>query len=124
MLALWQHAPLSVKRLSELLQLDPGTLSPLLKRLESANLLTRRRDAADERLLSVELTGQGLELRNLALDVPPAIVQRLGMTIPELQALHASLTRVIAAADPAAAPATSRPEPRTTTQTTTKERTA
>ena len=124
MLALWQHAPLSVKRLSELLQLDPGTLSPLLKRLEAANLLTRRRDAADERLLSVELTEQGLELRNQALDVPPAIMQRLGMTIPELQALHASLTRVIAAADPAAAPATSRPEPRTTDQTTTKERTA
>ncbi len=102
MLALWQHAPLSVKRLSELLQLDPGTLSPLLKRLEAANLLTRRRDAADERLLSVDLTERGLELRNQALDVPPAIIQRLGMTIPELQALHASLTRVIAAADPAA----------------------
>ena len=104
MLALWQHAPLSVKRLSELLQLDPGTLSPLLKRLEAAKLLTRRRDTADERLLSVELTEAGLELRNQALDVPPAIVQRLGMSVPELQALHASLTRVIAAADPAAAP--------------------
>ena len=104
MLALWEHAPLSVKRLSELLQLDPGTLSPLLKRLEAANLLTRRRSAADERLLSVELTEQGLELRNQALGVPPAVMQRLGMSLPELQALHASLTRVIAAADPAAAP--------------------
>src|SRR6476619_5480931 len=51
MLALWQHAPLSVKRLSELLQLDPGTLSPLLKRLAAANLLPRRRAAADEGLL-------------------------------------------------------------------------
>jgi len=60
----------------------------------------------------------------LLADQAHSIVQRLGMTIPELQALHASLTRVIAAADPAAAPATSRPEPRTTTQTTTKERTA
>nr|BFE74260.1 hypothetical protein GCM10020092_075610 [Actinoplanes digitatis] len=38
MLALWQHAPLSVRRISELLQLDPGTLSPLLKRLEAAEL--------------------------------------------------------------------------------------
>jgi len=105
MLALWQHAPLSVKRLSELLQLDPGTLSPLLKRLEAANLLTRRRDPADERLLSVELTGAGRELRNQALDVPPTIMQRLGMSAAELHAMHASLTRVIEAADPAAAPA-------------------
>ena len=118
MLALWQHAPLSVKRLSELLQLDPGTLSPLLKRLEAANLLTRRRDAADERLLSVDLTEQGVELRNQALTVPPTIMQRLGMTVPELQALHGSLTRVIAAADPAAAPAAPGP------QTTTKEHSA
>jgi DNA-binding MarR family transcriptional regulator len=100
MLALWQYAPLSVKRLSTLLQLDPGTLSPLLKRLEAAGLLTRRRDRGDERLLSVELTGAGAALRDQALDVPPAIVQRLGMTIEELQVLHAALTRVIAAADP------------------------
>ncbi len=101
MLALWQHAPLSVKRLSQLLQLDPGTLSPLLKRLEAAELITRRRDLADERLLSVELTERGAALRTQALQVPPAVIKRLGMTVPELQAMHGSLTRVIAAADPA-----------------------
>jgi DNA-binding MarR family transcriptional regulator len=104
MLALWQYAPLSVKRLSTLLQLDPGTLSPLLKRLEAAGLLTRRRDRGDERLLSVELTGTGAALRDQALDVPPAIVQRLGMTVEELQVLHSALTRVIAAADPDSLP--------------------
>lgn len=100
MLALWQHAPLSVKRLSQLLQLDPGTLSPLLKRLEAAQLITRRRDRADERLLSVELTERGAALRAQALEVPPAVMRRLGMSVPELQAMHASLSRVIAAADP------------------------
>jgi len=100
MLALWQDAPLSVKRLGELLQLDPGTLSPLLKRLESAGFITRRRDSADERLLSVALTPAGAELREQALQVPPTIVQRLGMSVAELQSLHTSLTRVIAAADP------------------------
>ena len=98
MLALWQHAPLSVKRLSQLLQLDPGTLSPLLKRLEAAELITRRRDVADERLLSVSLTERGAALRAQALQVPPAVVRRLGMTVPELRAMHESLTRVIAAA--------------------------
>jgi DNA-binding MarR family transcriptional regulator len=97
MLALWQHAPLSVKRLSELLQLDPGTLSPLLKRLEAADLLVRRRNAADERHLAVELTEQGRRLRERALEVPPAVMERLGMSVAELQAMHASLTRVIEA---------------------------
>ncbi len=97
MLALWQHAPLSVKRLSELLQLDPGTLSPLLKRLEAAELIARRRNADDERQLAVELTDRGVALRERALQVPPAVVERLGMPIEELQALHASLTRVIEA---------------------------
>ncbi len=97
MLALWQHAPLSVKRLSSLLQLDPGTLSPLLKRLESAELVVRRRDAADERQLAVELTDRGRALREQALQVPPAVIERLGMPVGELQSLHASLTRVIQA---------------------------
>ena len=97
MLALWQNAPLSVKGLSELLQLDPGTLSPLLKRLESAELIVRRRNRADERHLAVKLTDRGRALREQALQVPPAVVKRLGMSIDELQALHASLTRVIEA---------------------------
>src|SRR6478609_10326326 len=100
MLALWQHAPLSVKQLSELLQLDPGTLSPLLKRLEAAHLVVRRRDVADERQLSVELTDRGRALRERALQVPPAVIDRLGMPIDELRALHSALSRVIEAAGP------------------------
>ena len=56
MLALWQHAPLSVREISRLLQLDPGTLSPLLKRLEAIGYLRRQRDPADERSLAVTLT--------------------------------------------------------------------
>jgi len=97
MLALWGQAPLSVKSLSSLLELDPGTLSPLLKRLEAAGLLTRHRDTHDERLLSVELTAKGMALREQALQVPPAIVERLGMSVDELETLHRALTRVIAA---------------------------
>lgn len=98
MLALWQHAPLSVRELSGLLQLDPGTLSPLLKRLEAVGYLRRERDRADERSLAVTLTERGRELRTAALEIPPAVVARLGMPVEELQALHVALTRVIAAA--------------------------
>ncbi len=102
MLALWKHAPVTVKRLSTLLQLDPGTLSPLLKRLAAAGLLTRERDPADERQLAVELTERGTALRTKALVVPPAIVGRLGMSTDELLDLHRALSRVLDAAAEAA----------------------
>jgi MarR family transcriptional regulator, organic hydroperoxide resistance regulator len=98
MLALWQHAPLSVRDLSRLLQLDPGTLSPLLKRLETIGYLRRERDPADERSLAITLTESGRALRARAEQIPPAVVSRLGMPIEDLQRLHASLTQVIAAA--------------------------
>ncbi|WP_433345853.1 MarR family winged helix-turn-helix transcriptional regulator [Micromonospora sp. CA-111912] len=103
MLALWQHAPLSVRELSRLLQLDPGTLSPLLKRLEANGYVRRERDPADERSLAVTLTAGGEALRARAEEIPPAIVRRLGMPIEELRDLHAVLTRVIAATNRAGA---------------------
>ncbi|MER7420018.1 MarR family transcriptional regulator [Micromonospora peucetia] len=103
MLALWQHAPLSVRDLSRLLQLDPGTLSPLLKRLEAAGYVRRERDSADERSLAVTLTAAGEALRERAEQIPPAIVERLGMPVEELRHLHTVLTRVIAAANRAGA---------------------
>ncbi|MBQ1060711.1 MarR family transcriptional regulator [Micromonospora chalcea] len=99
MLALWQHAPLSGRDLSRLLQLDPGTLSPLLKRLEAAGYIRRERDAADERSLAVSLTAEGQALRTQAERIPPAIVQRLGLPLADLRHLHTALTEVIAAAN-------------------------
>jgi DNA-binding MarR family transcriptional regulator len=103
MLALWQHAPLSVKDLSGLLQLDPATLSPLLKRLDASGLITRERDTRDERSLAIALTRKGRDLRAEAEKIPGAIVERLGMEIGDLRDMHATLTRVIAAAQQAQA---------------------
>jgi DNA-binding MarR family transcriptional regulator len=97
MLALWQHGTLSVKALSGLLQLDPGTLSPLLKRLEAAGLLRRERDPRDQRNLALALTDKGIALRAEAERIPAGIVERLGMPVKDLMALHGALTRVIAA---------------------------
>ena len=87
-----------MRDLSRLLQLDPGTLSPLLKRLEAIGYLRPERDPADERSLAVTLTDAGRRLRADAEKIPPAVVERLGMPIDELRTLHAALTRVIAAA--------------------------
>ncbi|MGY1624006.1 MarR family winged helix-turn-helix transcriptional regulator [Geodermatophilus sp. SYSU D00965] len=107
MLALWQHGSLSVKALSGLLQLDPGTLSPLLKRLEAAGLLRRERDPKDQRNLALALTDEGVALREQAERIPAGIVERLGLPVEKLMELHGVLTEVIAAAQQAlSSPAT------------------
>lgn len=98
MLALWQYAPVSVKDLSRMLQLDPGTLSPLLKRLQAAGLIRRERDPSDERSLAITLTERGVALRAEAEKVPAQIVARLGMPLADLVEMRRMLTRVIAAA--------------------------
>ena len=103
MLALWDNAkanggPLSVKDIAALLQLDSATLSPMLKRLQAQGLVTRSRSAADERTTHVELTPNGRDLRRRALKVPPAVVERLGVELAELEDLHAVLTRINVAA--------------------------
>lgn len=105
MLALWGAEPLSVTELSRMLELDPATLSRLLKRLETAGLVRRDRDPADDRALAVTLTSEGRDLRTQALKVPGTIVDRLGMDLDELVTLHARLTDVIAAAKRATADA-------------------
>ena len=98
MLALWQQDPRSVKDLGAALQLEPATLSPLLKRLEASGLIDRRRSATDERRLDVTLTPQGRELRSRAESIPQTMIEQLGMPVSELQAMQASLTAIIAAA--------------------------
>jgi len=97
MLALWGEEPLSVTELSRRLELDPATLSRLLRRLEAADLVRRDRNPADERSLAVVLTPRGRDLRTQALDVPGTILERLGMDLDELKSLRVALTRVIAA---------------------------
>jgi DNA-binding MarR family transcriptional regulator len=97
MLALWQRSPRTVRDLGEALQLEPATLSPLLKRLEAQGYVTRERSARDERALDVALTDAGTALRAKALAIPPQVVDRLGMSVDELAGLRDRLTEVIAA---------------------------
>jgi DNA-binding MarR family transcriptional regulator len=99
MLALWQHEPLTLRRLAELLSLEPATLSPLLKRLEAVGYLKRTRDPQDERSLNLTLTPEGKRLRRRALAIPPAIMNELGMDMNQLQTLHVILTDVIGRTD-------------------------
>ena len=104
MLALWDHhksgtdRPLTVKEIAAALQFDSATLSPMLKRLEALGLINRSRSTADERATDVALTRAGIQLRRRALKIPPAVVERLGVGLDELDLLHDVLTRVNAAA--------------------------
>jgi DNA-binding MarR family transcriptional regulator len=99
MLALWERGPHSVRALGEALRLEPATLSPLLKRLESLGYVRRQRDPGDERALRVELTAEGRALRERALEVPPAVMRLLGVDVAELAALRDTLHRVIDAVE-------------------------
>src|SRR6185312_15271771 len=75
MLALWDRSPRSVKDLGTTLQLEPATLSPLLKRLEAIGYVRRRRSETDERVLEITLTDAGVALRARAETIPPRIVE-------------------------------------------------
>lgn len=98
MLALWEESPRTLSGLSTELMLEPATLTPLVKRLESAGLITRARSARDERALSIELTEAGRALRAEALAVPQQIIERLGVPIDELERTRDALHRLIDAA--------------------------
>lgn len=98
MLALWERSPRTVKDISAALLLEPATLSPLLKRLEGAGLVSRTKAADDERALAIELTASGRALRQQALAVPGTMMERLGLDRTDVESLHASMTKLIAAA--------------------------
>jgi len=94
MLVLWERGPITVKDLGAALELDSGTLSPLLKRLESAGLVRRERSAADERSVQVHLTDAGAALRKRASNVPRKIAGATGLELAELQRLRTQLTEL------------------------------
>lgn len=95
MLALWGDAPLRFREVAEMLHLDPATLSPLVKRLEQSALIERVPVEGDERTFALVPTAAGMELRKKALDVPPAVVDRLGVSVDRLMALRDELSAVI-----------------------------
>ena len=91
MLALWERSPRSLRELSAELALEPATLSPLVKRLEAQDLVTRARRDGDERVLDVGLTAAGRRLRERALDVPGQVMAAAGTDAEALFALRDAL---------------------------------
>lgn len=91
MMVLWEEDGLTVGEISSRLLTDPGSLTPLLKRLEAEGLLSRTRGREDERVVVVELTAAGRALQDKAMGIPQCILGASGLELEQLRKLQADL---------------------------------
>lgn len=95
MMVLWERKSLTAKELGRLLYLDSGTLTPLLKKLEVKNLLTRKRSETDERNLIVTITPEGENLKEKALHIPEMMAQCLNLEKDEVVTMYHYLYKML-----------------------------
>ena len=95
MMVIWEKKSISVKELGEILYLDSGTLTPVLKKLEAKGYITRHRSEKDERVLIVSVTDEGTRLRDEALTVPQAVGRCVRLEKDETDALYKLLYTLI-----------------------------
>lgn len=91
MMVLWEEDGLTVGEISSRLLTDPGSLTPLLKRLEAEGLLSRTRSREDERVVVVELTDAGRALQEKAMGIPQCILGASGLELEQLRKLQEDL---------------------------------
>ncbi|WP_328884914.1 MarR family winged helix-turn-helix transcriptional regulator [Streptomyces sp. NBC_00316] len=94
LLVLWEHRAVPIKTLGALLQLDYGTLTPLLKRMETHGLIRRERQVEDERSVLVTLTEQGAGLRERARAIPAAMGEAVGFSPQQFEDTKSLLERL------------------------------
>ncbi|MFC5469176.1 MarR family winged helix-turn-helix transcriptional regulator [Cohnella suwonensis] len=95
LLVLWDRRECSIKELSETLSLDSGTLTPMLKRMEAAKLITRERSANDERVVNIRITESGMALQERAVCIPEAMLASSGMTAEEATELNHAIKKLM-----------------------------
>ena len=98
MMVLWEKRQIGVKELGRMLFLDSGTLTPLLKRLESQGFISRTRNSEDERNVTVSITETGIALRKKALKIPKQMRECLTLSAEDAQSLYALLYKILAQA--------------------------
>ena len=99
MLVLWQHRAVTVKELGQQLGLDSGTLTPLLKRLESKGLVLRKRSTKDERARIISLTQEGKSLEQQAANIPRDLFCKTGLSPAQAKQLKALCQQLQAVLD-------------------------
>ncbi|EXS70001.1 MarR family winged helix-turn-helix transcriptional regulator [Sphingobium sp. Ant17] len=97
MLVLWKHTPQTVGSLGDMLHLDSGTLTPLLKRMERAGLISRTRDATDERRVLIDMTPKGRDLKSAAARVPEMLGAGLDIDAESIIELRGRVRALVAA---------------------------
>ncbi len=95
MMVLWEKRTISVKELGEHLYLDSGTLTPLLKVLEKKGFVTRQRSEADERVLIVKITEDGLKLREKAVSIPEQVSSCVNIDSNDAKELYIILYKIL-----------------------------
>jgi len=95
LLLLWEHEALTVKELGEKLLLDSGTLTPLLKRMEQRQWLSRRRAPQDERSVIATLEPAGLALQQQAHQIPVQLAEKMQLTPAEIDLLRTQLRQLM-----------------------------
>ena len=88
MMVMWESVSVSSRELAARVHLDYGTLTPVLKKLETTGYITRKRDPEDERLLILELTDKGEAVKDEALKIPPCIASCVGLNEEEFKMLY------------------------------------
>lgn len=96
LLVLWENDQRTVKELGEALDLDSGTLTPLLKRMEANQLVERRREPSDERVVTVRLTEEGRQLREKATCIPKALLEKIDLAPQEMNTLNETIKKLLA----------------------------
>ncbi|NEW07838.1 MarR family transcriptional regulator [Paenibacillus sp. SYP-B3998] len=95
LLVLWDQEASTVKDLSEKLDLDSGTLTPMLKRMETQGLVKRQRSSEDERIVNIRITDAGLALYDKALCIPQTLLSSSGLSSEEIYSFNEQLKRMI-----------------------------
>lgn len=94
MMVLWEHDSQTVNQLGGKLHLDSGTLTPLLKRLETKSLVSRTRSTTDERIVNITLTQKGKELQTQAATIPQQLMKAMNLEMEDLEELKRIITKI------------------------------
>ncbi|MFZ2966104.1 MAG: MarR family transcriptional regulator [Leuconostoc falkenbergense] len=95
LVALWENGPQTVSQLGNKLDLDSGTLTPMLKRMEKATLIVRHRDVMDERVVLVELTEKGKRMQVDSEIIPQTLLEKSGLDSDEWHTLNKTMKKLM-----------------------------